>query len=175
MGSIDDLVRLVPPPAQPAGVVDDWLTAEAALGLALPSDFKALVRLYGPGEFDEIALLTPFDARAHGAVDLLKHARDLLRHHQSFRDEAPEEFPHPLYPEPGGLLEWGGTGNGDRLCWLTTGDPDEWPVVVWNLCYYADLYDVGVVGFLHGYLSGRLQVENLGPAPAHPWFRPYAT
>jgi hypothetical protein len=173
MASIDDLTRLVPPPIRPADPVGDWFAVEAALGLALPSDFKTLLRVYGSGEFLDVCLLVPWDTHADGAIDLVKQARRLLMDHESFRDEAPDEFPYPLYPEPGGLLEWGGTGNGDRLCWLTTGDPDEWPVVVWNLCYYADRYDVRVVGFLHGYLSGDMPVQNWAPPPAVPWFEPH--
>jgi hypothetical protein len=32
----------------------------------------------------------------------------------------PDQFPRPLYPDPGGLLLWASTGNGDELFWLTS-------------------------------------------------------
>lgn len=37
-----------------------------------------------------------------------------------------------VHLELGGLLPWGATSNGDLLCWLTDGDPDTWPTVVWT-------------------------------------------
>lgn len=45
------------------------------------------------------------------------------------RNSKPEKCPYPFYPEPGGLLPWAGTDNGDRVCWLTEGQPDGWTVV----------------------------------------------
>jgi len=131
--TIDDLVRLVPPPAAPVDADGDWSAVEAALGLRLPADFQALVGRYGVGQFGDISLWTPFAKRLDGVFDLVKHARRLVDFHRPLRDELPEDFPHPLYPEPGGLLEWASTSNGDSRCWLTGGDPDSWPAVVWNI------------------------------------------
>src|SRR6266540_3689111 len=92
-----------------------------------------LVGRYGVGQFGDISLWTPFAKRLDGVFDLVKHARRLVDFHRPLRDELPEDFPHPLYPEPGGLLEWASTSNGDSRCWLTGGDPDSWPAVVWNI------------------------------------------
>ncbi len=173
MGTIDDLVRLVPPPAAPVDADGDWSRAETALGLVLPTDFKALLRRYGLGQFDDVTLYTPFDAHTHGVCDLVRRARDLVDDHQPLRDEFPEDFPYPLYPEPGGLLEWAGTGNGDQLCWLTAGHPDNWPVVLWNIRGGAHRHELGAVELLYDYLSGQREFELLAAAPAVPWFDPY--
>ncbi|MBB3732477.1 SMI1/KNR4 family protein [Nonomuraea dietziae] len=68
MTTIDDLVALVPPPTEPVDARGDWHEVEAALGLALPTDFKALIERYGLGQFvDHITPLTPFGA--HGPAD----------------------------------------------------------------------------------------------------------
>src|SRR5258708_11837030 len=48
-------------------------------------------------------------------------------------DDCPEDFTYPLFPEPGGQLPWASTGDGDQLCWLTGGEPDNWPAVEWNI------------------------------------------
>ena len=100
-------------------------------------------------------------------VELAHRDRDHIR---QLREEFPDDFPCPFYPEAGGLLEWAGTGAGDRLCWLTEGEPDGWPTVIWNFREGADRYDLGAADLLHAYLAGRLEIRLLGPAPAEPWF-----
>ncbi len=145
MTTFDDLVALVPPPAAPIDAAGDWTAVETALGAGLPADFKALVGRYGLGQFAEIILLTPFSVRANGMFDLVKKARTQLDLYRTHRDDWPDDFPYPLYPEPDGLLEWGTISDGDTLCWLTTGEPDRWQVVVWNIREGAHRYDVGAV------------------------------
>jgi hypothetical protein len=86
------------------------------------------------------------------------------------RAEDPEPFGYPLYPEPGGLLPWAGTGNGVQLCWLTEGESDAWPVVVFDYGYHCDRYDLGAVDLLYGHLSGRHPVPGLGRVHPVPWF-----
>ncbi len=92
--------------------------------------------------------------------------------YRDHRGEWPEDFPYPLYPEPHGLLEWANTGDGDGLYWLTLGEPDSWPVVVWNIREGARRYDTGAVELLLGYLSGQREVQLLRPPPSDPWFDP---
>ncbi|MFC3450511.1 hypothetical protein [Amycolatopsis speibonae] len=40
MGSLDDLIRLVPPPEKPVVFDGDWQSVEKELGLVLPLGFK---------------------------------------------------------------------------------------------------------------------------------------
>src|SRR5690606_17098298 len=129
-------------------------TVEESLGVRLPAEFKELLRRYGLGEFDDIMLLTPFAPDDQPSADLVKRARELLPTFAQHREEWPEDFPFPLYPEPEGLLEWAVTGNGDSLCWLTTGDPDQWPVVVWNIRDGAERSSASAAEFLASYLGG---------------------
>ncbi|WP_201009266.1 SMI1/KNR4 family protein [Kitasatospora sp. Root187] len=154
MTTIDDLIRLVQPPANPVHANGDWAAVEAALGLGLPADFKDLIERYGSGLFvDFIAPLTPFGGRNL----LVESARQLLDGERSFRRSNPDKCPYPFHPEPGGLLPWAGVDNGARLCWLTEGEPDSWTVVAWNpRSWYYEAYEVGAVEFLHDLLSGRI-------------------
>ncbi|RZU28569.1 hypothetical protein EV284_5896 [Streptomyces sp. BK022] len=173
MTTIDALIALVPPPANPVDASGDWARVEHALGLELPSDFKSLVGFYGSGQFvDFITPLTPFGSHSL----LLRSAQHLLESEGPFRAANPDKCPYPYFPEAGGLLEWAGTDNGDRLCWVTGGHPDTWPVVAWNpRGWYYDAHETGAVGFLHGWLSGRLDTTVFA-ANEHvtaPWFDPF--
>jgi hypothetical protein len=107
---------------------------------------------------------------------MLNSAQRLLDSERAFRDENPDKCPYLFYPEPGGLLEWAGTDNGDRLCWVTEGEPDAWTVVAYNpRGWYYDAHDTSAVGFLHGWLSGRITTTAFG-ANKHvqaPWFEPH--
>lgn len=172
MTTIDDLVRLVPPPIEPVDAAGDWGRVEAGLERELPADFKALVDRYGRGQFaDFISPLHPF-----GTPDLLiPMARRLLEQEGPFRDAYPERCPYSFYPEPGGLLPWAGTDNGDRLGWLTAGEPDSWTVVAWNpRGWYHSAHEQGAVAFLHGWLTGRIHTPVFGgPVEPTPWFDPF--
>jgi hypothetical protein len=174
VATIDDLTALIPPPPSPADAEGDWRQVEATLGLRLPADYKQLVRTYGFGSFDDILLWTPFTRYMDGTTNVVQQNLDLLAIFEDLREDSPEDFPYPLYPEPGGLLQWASTGNGDALCFITEGEPDRWPVAVWNIRGQgADRHEVGAVDLLHGYFTGQRTVQALGPAPALPWFDPH--
>ncbi|WP_329020390.1 SMI1/KNR4 family protein [Streptomyces sp. NBC_00690] len=173
MTTIDDLTRLVPPPRSPVAARGDWAQVESALGLALPADFMALVERYGTGQF--VDFVTPLNPFGDGSP-LLQWSRRILAEESESREEYPEEHPHPYYPEPGGLLMWAGTDNGDRLCWLTQGAPHTWRTVAWNPRGHGwSVHPFGAVAFLHHWLSGETAVQGLLPAPetAQPWFDPF--
>jgi hypothetical protein len=120
VNALDRLVALVSPPATPVDATGDWPA------VALPSDYRDLVTRYGNGVFnDNVVLLVPF-----GECTLLAYGVDQLDADRELRAEfGDEDYPYPLYPEPGGLMVWATTSSGARLCWLTTGEPDEWQVV----------------------------------------------
>lgn len=171
MTTLDALTALVPPPPSPVAADGDWARIESDLGLRLPADFKALTRHYGLGQFaDFLSPLNPFS----GEGALLRSARRLLAEEGPSRQECPQEHPHPYYPEPGGLLVWAGTDNGDRICWLTEGEPDAWTTVAWNprSLRYAS-HPMGAIAFLYNWLTGDLGTDWLAGPPASPWFDPF--
>ncbi|MER6117616.1 SMI1/KNR4 family protein [Streptomyces sp. NPDC001743] len=118
----------------------DWQAAEQALGTRLPGDYKEIADLFGYGSFDMyLELLLPgvrgldlvdwsLSARAHGA--------DLWR-------------PHPVHPDPGGLLRWGVSEQELDFFWQTgAADPDDWPVLVRTDFDTWERYECGVGEFL---------------------------
>jgi hypothetical protein len=128
-----DLERLravAPPPARPveAGEPRRWPEVEAAIGTALPGDFKAFTELYGSGKFDDLLyLLNPFAADPDG--NLVRQRDPMLAAYAETRAKFPRRLPLPPWPEPGGLLPLGRSDNGNELYWLTEGKPDSWGVV----------------------------------------------
>ncbi|MEY9876202.1 hypothetical protein ABH931_005712 [Streptacidiphilus sp. MAP12-33] len=81
------------------------------------------------------------------------------------RDEDSDRCPYPIFPEAGGLLEWGSNYNGDTCFWLTQGsNPDSWSTIVWLRGRNFDdpwrRYDVGVVEFLNMVIHGDDPVLN---------------
>jgi hypothetical protein len=147
----------------------DW----AALGVALPTDYRELVPRYGSGVFcDHVVLLAPF-----GLCTLLDHGVALLDDDREFRDGHDDldadDYLCPLHPEPGGLLVWATTTTGARLCWLTAGAPDDWPVIAWDpKGFEYEEHPPGAVAFLAGWLGGGVATDLLPPAPPAPWFEP---
>lgn len=137
---IDELVALLPPPAVPLDADGDWDAVEPGV----PSDYRAFVERYGRCVLNgDWSVYSPFGKPTlETRIGLTDTARD-------HREDYPEEFPYPLYPEPGGLLAWGESGRGELLCWLVEGAPDEWPVVLWDMRNsYYNVYHDGAVGLL---------------------------
>lgn len=112
MTPLEELRRLAPPPAVPVPAI--------AVDPPVPADYPPLLETHGMGEFCDLIFL------GSGPEDVMDYERET-------RSEDPEDYPYPLHPEPGGLLPWGGTSNGQPLCWVTAGEPATWSVVVWDL------------------------------------------
>lgn len=177
--SIENLIRVVPPPATPGDPFPGpWREVEAKLGTLLPSDYKAFVQLYGLGCFMEyLWIWTPRAYTRHVRLEL--EASSVLK---VLGED--EYFSFPLWPEPGGLLPFGVTLDGDYLAWVTRGPPDTWRVTVLDrgMGYEeAHAYDCDLTDFLAGvatgeidppsFQSGMLECEHVfvpdprGPAP----------
>ncbi|GGR41615.1 Lsr2 family DNA-binding protein [Streptomyces roseolus] len=153
MTSLEDLTRLVPPPASPPPT--DWNAVEALLGTRLPDDYKQLADTYGPGAFcDFVRLYHP-----HGPtewVDLTGPMPARLRG-QLETDRAGGTYPMPHAPED--LFAVGVTDNGNHLFWITTPleEPDAWRVTVNQADGHAwYTYDGNLTSFLASLLSGHV-------------------
>jgi hypothetical protein len=153
------LTSLVPPPASPVetGEAGRWDEVEAALGTALPSDYKALIGVYGSGRFgDFLYLFNPFAPSGDGNLADEKDA--VLKDYAESRAKFPERYPLPPFPEPGGVLPLGRTDNGDELYWITEGAPDAWPVALFGSRESKhERHEGGVVVFLIACAEGRLE------------------
>lgn len=86
-----------------------------------------------------------------------------------------------MWPQIGGLINFGVTENGDYLFWLPEGRPDEWKVVFWDRgasedeCFLE--FDCGMAEFLAGLADGSIIPkghEREDFEPMGPIFQPYS-
>ncbi|MCT9010269.1 SMI1/KNR4 family protein [Streptomyces rhizosphaerihabitans] len=168
MSLFERLARLVAVPVDPIDAVGDWLAVEAQLPVTLPTDYKELVERYGWGEFcDFLYVRTPFGGNRHNGLSWQD-----VRYQNEWTVPGSKRLPYPLYPAPGALLIWGGSPDADRLCWLTEGPPDTWPVVVWSRDDDYEVYEMGCAAFIEGWTSGKIRSGIIGGMELglRPWF-----
>jgi hypothetical protein len=155
------LCEAVPPPADPveAGRAEAMAAVEERLGLALPADYKSLIGAYGTGSWkDFLLVLNPFASNRY--LNLFEQTQRQLDAERVIRAAWPSEVPFAIYPEPGGLLPWAMTDNGNRLYWLTQGHPDDWPTVIYeSRGPRHDRHQVSCCEFLRRWVAGQLRVS----------------
>lgn len=127
--ALDELVVLVPPPKRLLLGEWSWDQLYQVVGTRLPRDYEALLSLYGAGHWAEdwIGFYDPLDP----TEGVAHHAQRWADDYRELREEFPQYNPLTAYPEPGGLLVCAATMDGDGVGWLTQGEPDDWPVIVW--------------------------------------------
>ncbi|WP_309090647.1 SMI1/KNR4 family protein [Phenylobacterium sp.] len=154
--SIENLLKVVPPPAEPFESYDGpWEPVETFFGTGgLPADYKEFVLLYGSGYFMEF-LGVSVPRAWNENVRIATNAKIITR---NFREHEPlDPYPYGFWPDPGGLLPFGTTDNGDELFWLTEGAPDTWRVVVWDRGMQTfETFDCGLTDFLAGLATGTI-------------------
>lgn len=150
--TIEALAKVLPPPAVPCEPFrGPWRPVEAELGTLLPTDYKEFARLYGGGYFMEFM-----------GIDIPRYSNPNMRLELSCRVvsrsfSSDDDLPYPMWPQPGGLLSFGGTDNGDCLFWLRDGPPEEWRVVVWDRGLQTfEVIDRDLTGFLAGLITGEV-------------------
>lgn len=154
-----------------------WHLSRAEVGMDFPADFRGFVDRFGGGQFRrELAVHSPTAWASPGSpngferfiLDTTEDGSigDYLA--GAYEDGDYDECPHPVYPEPGGLLLWGNTWNADQLFWLTEGeDPDKWPVAIWyrQLAEW-DTFDGGFAAFSLALITGAYPMAHeLLPSP----------
>ncbi|MET8747860.1 hypothetical protein [Streptomyces sp. NPDC004728] len=136
------------------GEVLAWDDSSVEVGIRLPADYRAFIDAFGGGDlYGRLGVNTPWPlgdppAGVTALRALLNDAIETNEILRGLRDSYPAAFPFAFYPEPGGLLAWGGGIGGDLCFWLTEAhDPDAWPVVVWDKAEWRR-YDMGMVALL---------------------------
>lgn len=125
------LLELLAPP-MPRGRVfgdSDWRELEAQLGTPLPRDHKEFNEVYGAGHLGDHVLM-PLLPTSQPVLSLWSSNEDAASLLRFYMEEGILPTPARIYPEPGGLLEWAESGNGNMWFWETNGQPDEWTVAV---------------------------------------------
>jgi len=140
----------------------DWPSVYRAIGSVLPVDYRHLIQITGPiyvGKF--LGVRAPGSTNLNvdlvvGVGETLGALQELKRNHGDFG------CPYPLWFEPGGLLPWGSSDNGDDLFWLTRGHPDQWTVVVGEARGPTfEEHPLSACDFLSEFLSGGLESKIL--------------
>jgi len=130
--AIQDLLQVVECPQRPIdrGSDEEWRSLQQHLGLGLPSDWHDFGRYYGTGRFrdNDRLIMNVFNPFASNVLHEIGQYCDFFREAKGII--GPDEVPYGIFPERPGLLPWGDDHSGGRLCWLTIGPPDQWPVIV---------------------------------------------
>src|SRR5581483_10441311 len=108
--------------ARDTGVVESrrfivpWDVIEEEIGSPLPSDYKEFIGHFGPGDFNDF-----FRVNAPGtgnrSFEFRVYARRFAEELRSGGRDTRSEPHFSAFPEPGGLLTWGGTVDGDPVHW----------------------------------------------------------
>jgi hypothetical protein len=146
--AVDELLRIVAPPQDPDGTGgrNPMQQVIQRYGMALPADYVELANTYGMGHFEDngrthIRVFNPFSD-----IDWT-HILNLCAVERRGRETNPGSIPHPIYPEPGGLLPWAIEADGGLFYWLTEDSPDHWPILIGYEDYY-ERFDVSITTFL---------------------------
>ncbi|MFD8015069.1 SMI1/KNR4 family protein [Streptomyces sp. NPDC058955] len=158
---LDTLTALVPPPPEPYLGERDWAWTHERLGTRLPTEYVRFTETYGGGTWrDWLRVKLPLGT---GEYDLVAWAHWCTDNYRDLRASFPDRHPLAAWPEPGGLLPFASSIDGDQLCWLTEGDdPDAWPLIVFPR---HDRQGPPLTGTLTevllAWLRGELAVEGL--------------
>ena len=168
---LSDLLPKPASPVDPGADMKGWVRVFERLGTRLPEDYVKFINAYGTGAINEFLwVYNPFSQNVH--LNLQERIGPVLSGLRALKSEFPEQFPHPLYFEPGGLLPWGVTDNGDELFWETSELVDHWPVIVIGRHEYeAERHEMTMTRFLADGLAGRL-TSLIFPDIAIPRFDP---
>ncbi|MEV5613511.1 hypothetical protein [Streptomyces sp. NPDC052225] len=105
----------------------DWRVVFDGLGAELPDDYVTLAEYCPRLEIGQFLCVTS-PAPGREAIFVERERADL----SSAGDMAQDDMlgGYPVFPEPGGLLRWGSSIDGDEFHWRTAGLPNEWTVLV---------------------------------------------
>lgn len=137
----------------------DWATLEGQLGTSLPSDYRALAEAYPTLQFqDFLRVPLPNPGAESVFASGFEHEAEILR--DLWQADLTEGY--APYPEPGGLLCWGTSLDGDSFYWKTgSPNPDEWPVVVFGCNDDWSEFPGGVVKFLADTYSRAIHIPGM--------------
>jgi hypothetical protein len=163
--AIAALVGLMKPPRRPTRPhTIDWDEFSRRNGFDAPLDYRLLMTRYGSGGYGTGQLaggwlytLDPFEPTATVTQQSAWDRRNMRGLQRRF----PDQFPGwAMWPEPGGLLPWADTADGDVVGWRTVGTPDEWGTGFFGRGRVREP-GFGAVEFIFRLLGGTLGAPEL--------------
>ncbi|WP_405660191.1 hypothetical protein [Streptomyces sp. RK9] len=145
----------------PATRAIDWEGISEALGTALPSDFTELSEKYPALAIDDfLSIHIPAPGEERYFISGTRKLLDALRD----RRDAGRSHGYVPHPEPGGLLPWGDSSDGDLFYWRTTDEgPDTWTILVSGRNDDWCEFRGGLTEYLAGLVSGAVPPDGLPP------------
>lgn len=153
-----------------------WASSLEEVGILFPGDYQAFINGYGAGTISSldkvvtISIASPtmaFRSNAGGRGFLgFTELTTVIDPPYFGLDDVDGGYyggiSYPVFPDPGGLLEWGSSDDGDKFYWLTEdSDPNNWTIV--ELPRHESViytFDGGMVEFLLAILSKRYVNAN---------------
>ncbi|MFD3516655.1 hypothetical protein [Streptomyces sp. NPDC058657] len=143
-----------------------WEAIAQGLGTPLPPDFIELSEWYPSFILaDFLAIHLPGPGEEAGFVAGCRDDREDL---EDLRDAGMSHGYVP-YPEPGGLIAWGGSQEGDVFYWKTSeSGPSSWTIVVSGRNDDWCEFQGTLTEYLAGLISGKVSPDGLPPNfPGH--------
>lgn len=127
--SLAELKGILVPPLRGGDTVQ-WAEVEAQLRTSLPEDYKQFLEEYGTGSIGNFLwVLSP--ATTNKSLNLMAQCTARLDAMRESRRGSGSRQPYGIFPEPGGVIPWGFTDNGDVCFWRTGApNPNAWPTVI---------------------------------------------
>lgn len=157
MNIMSNLLDILSIPEEPvdAGSPSSWDFVEEKVGIKLPNDYKNFINTYGTGWIGRFLYIwSPFTNTSY--------ANFLINYPQRLEWWKEGQLPYPLYPETNGVLPFAATKDGDTLCWITKGLPDEWHICIFDpRSPDYDHYPFGLDEFLYRLLTGKIHGKTI--------------
>ncbi|MEL4428560.1 SMI1/KNR4 family protein [Shewanella mangrovisoli] len=162
MKNFEEMSNYLTIPSSPceAGKGLNWGLVTNFYGKSLPTDYMMFIEYYGSGEIGGwLTVLNPFSNNTY--INLLHQFAPILSSVSTLKEEFPETYPFPLLFEPGGLLPWGISIDGDIYCWSTAGVSGKWKIVVLGRHSEPEEFEVSFTSFINGLLNGSISCKAI--------------
>ena len=154
---VDELTEILAVPTNPteSGMGQNWARITSYFGKTLPGDYMAFVDRYGSGEIGGwLTVLNPFSRNSN--LSLIDQFFSMLAAISVIKSDFPDTCPYPLMFEPGGLMPWGFSIDGDIFCWLTDGLSGKWRIVVMGRHSQPEEFDGPMSRFIKRCICGEI-------------------
>jgi cell wall assembly regulator SMI1 len=142
----------------------DWQAVEEKLDLQFPQDFKDFINTYGSGEIgNQLRFFSPKVNPVTQKSILLEKIINNAKSDQEFIEKYPNnhsEIPFDIYPKKPGLITVCSDSVGNRFCFQTDENPDNWKLVyLFNKSEKNFVYNGSLTDYLVAMYENTLSPE----------------